>query len=96
MLARYQPDVQAYSNRIQNNPCFICQIINDNPDYPHHIVFEDDVAIAFLDHYPALYGHTLVAPKGHLEQVTGDFGLEDYLQLSHGFLRTVQPQQRHL
>ncbi len=81
MLPRFLPDTQAYNTHIQNGPCFICQIIGNNPDYPHHIVYEDDVAIAFLNRYPTLYGHTLVAPKGHHEQVTGDFCLEDYLQL---------------
>jgi diadenosine tetraphosphate (Ap4A) HIT family hydrolase len=81
MLARIHPNNQTYQKRIQNGPCFICQIIGNNPDYPHHIVFEDEVAIAFLNRFPTLYGHTLVAPKGHQEQVTGDFCLEDYLLL---------------
>ena len=52
MLPRFLPDTQKYNTRIQNGPCFICQIIGNNPDYPHHIVYEDDVAIAFLDRFP--------------------------------------------
>jgi diadenosine tetraphosphate (Ap4A) HIT family hydrolase len=45
------------------------------------VVFEDDVAIAFLSRYPALLGHTLVAPRRHLEHVTGDFSSAEYLAL---------------
>jgi diadenosine tetraphosphate (Ap4A) HIT family hydrolase len=52
-----------------------------NPDYPAHVLFEDAVAIAFLDKYPPLYGHTLVAPREHIEQVTAGFALEGYLAL---------------
>ena len=32
-----------------------------------HIVYEDDVVIAFLDHRPVFLGHTLVAPRAHIE-----------------------------
>jgi len=45
------------------------------------VVYEDEVAIAFLDAYPSVYGHALVAPRAHLEQVTGDFAQEQYLGL---------------
>jgi len=34
---------------------------------PAHIVYEDDVVIAFLDHRPVFLGHTLVAPRAHIE-----------------------------
>ncbi len=81
MLTRNHSDSQTYQKRIQNGPCFICQIINNNPDYPHQLIFEDELVIAFLERFPTLYGHTLVAPKSHREQVTGDFCLEDYLSL---------------
>jgi diadenosine tetraphosphate (Ap4A) HIT family hydrolase len=52
-----------------------------NPDFPAHIVYEDDIAIAFLDKYPHMYGYTLVAPREHREQVTGDFNMDEYLAL---------------
>jgi len=35
-----------------------------------HIVYSDDVAIAFLDHRPVFHGHTLVAPRTHLETLS--------------------------
>jgi len=33
-------------------------------DIPHVPVFEDDVALAFMDIFPQSRGHTLVIPKG--------------------------------
>jgi histidine triad (HIT) family protein len=32
-----------------------------------HIVFEDDLTLAFLDHQPLFLGHTLLIPKAHFE-----------------------------
>ena len=33
-------------------------------------MYEDDVAVAFLDHRPVFHGHTLVAPRQHLETLS--------------------------
>jgi histidine triad (HIT) family protein len=33
---------------------------------PSHVVFEDDVAVAFLDNRPLFVGHVLVVPRRHL------------------------------
>jgi diadenosine tetraphosphate (Ap4A) HIT family hydrolase len=61
--------------------CFICEMLAGNPEYEHHVVYEDVRAVAFLNRYPSLYGYVLVAPKEHREQVTGDFSLDEYLDL---------------
>lgn len=74
-------DMDAYVERISNGPCFICEMLGGNPQYPNHIIYEDDQAVVFLNKYPTLYGHTLVAPRKHREQVTGDFTLSEYLEL---------------
>jgi len=76
-----QQDWQEFHHRAQTDPCFICKIIADNPEYPYYLVYKDDVAIAFLDKYPTLYGRTLVAPIEHREQVTGDYSIQEYLEL---------------
>jgi diadenosine tetraphosphate (Ap4A) HIT family hydrolase len=55
--------------------------VSGDPAFAHHVVFEDDFAIAFLNKYPPLVGYVLVCPKAHLEQVTGDFSQADYLRL---------------
>jgi diadenosine tetraphosphate (Ap4A) HIT family hydrolase len=78
---RYEPDWDAYHQRCQTGPCFVCQIVARHPDFPAHIVYEDDVTIAFLDKYPVTYGHVIVAPRDHREQATGDFTLDEYLAL---------------
>jgi diadenosine tetraphosphate (Ap4A) HIT family hydrolase/pimeloyl-ACP methyl ester carboxylesterase len=61
--------------------CFICETVAGSPGFRHHVVYEDDAAVAFLNRYPALLGHVLVAPKEHREHVTADFGEEEYLAL---------------
>lgn len=66
---------------IRTGPCFICGLVSGDPAFAHHVVFEDDFAIAFLNRFPPLLGYVLVCPKAHLEQVTGDFSQPDYLRL---------------
>ena len=72
---------QEFHQRARTGPCFICEIIAGNPKFPAYIVYEDETAIAFLDKYPTLLGRTLVAPRQHREQVTGDFNIQEYLEL---------------
>jgi diadenosine tetraphosphate (Ap4A) HIT family hydrolase len=52
-----------------------------DPDWQHHIVYEDEWAIAFLNKYPTLAGYTLVCPKEHRRQVISDFTRDEYLRL---------------
>jgi diadenosine tetraphosphate (Ap4A) HIT family hydrolase len=61
--------------------CFICELLAGNPDYAHHVVYEDDRAIAFLQRFQTLYGYVLVAPKEHREQVISGFDRDEYLAL---------------
>lgn len=61
--------------------CFICEIVKGHPNFYHHVFYNDGTYIAFLDKYPMLVGASLVAPKAHLEQLTGDFPEEEYLAL---------------
>jgi diadenosine tetraphosphate (Ap4A) HIT family hydrolase len=74
-------DAAGYIESIKTRPCFICGLVAGDPAFAHHVVFEDDFAIAFLNKYPAMVGHVLVCPKAHVEQLTGDLNLEDYLRL---------------
>lgn len=90
VFERYHIDEEAYIRRVQTGPCFICEIAARNPDYAAHIVYEDDVAIAFLDKQPRLYGWTLVAPREHREQVTGDFSVEECLDLQRTVYRVAE------
>lgn len=45
--------------------CNFCSIIDG--DVAAHVVLDDDVAIAFLDHRPVFKGHCLLAPRAHHE-----------------------------
>lgn len=93
---RYQPDWPALHRQFQAGPCFICQIVARNPDYPAHIVYEDDIAIAILDKYPSLYGWTLVAPREHREQVTADFSVEEYMAFQRILYRIAEAIRQEL
>ncbi len=90
MFERYEIDSDAYHQRAQTGPCFVCGIIARTPGFSAHVAYEDDKAIAFLDQYPRLYGYTLVAPREHREQVTGDFGMEEYLALQRTVHRVAE------
>jgi histidine triad (HIT) family protein len=63
--------------------CVFCDIIRG--DLSAHIVFEDDVSLAFLDTRPLFPGHSLVVPKEHLETLS-DLPQE----LIGGFFSNVQ------
>lgn len=81
MTQRQPIDFDGYVQRTRNGPCFICEIAAGNPAHPHHVVFENEQAIVFLNKYPMLRGYTLVALREHREQVTSDFTLDEYLDL---------------
>ena len=81
MSKRKTFDVQAYFDRIKKEPCFICEMLAGNLEYPHHIIYQDDSAVVFLNKYPVLYSYTVVAPRGHKEHVTSDFTMEVFFLL---------------
>lgn len=83
-------DIDAYIRRVTNGPCFICEMMAGNADYRHHIIHQDETAIVFLNKYPMLYGYTLVAPRQHRENVTGDFSREEYLALQGVIFRVAE------
>ena len=88
---RYAPDLDAYHGRARTGPCFVCGIVARDPGFPaHHLVYEDEAAIAFFNRWPTQYGYTLVAPKEHREQATGDFTVEEYLQLQRIVYRVAE------
>jgi diadenosine tetraphosphate (Ap4A) HIT family hydrolase len=86
-------DFEAIRERLGNR-CFICELIAGNPEFRHHMVYEDETAVAFLNAYPPLYGYVLVAPREHEEQVTGDFSSSEYLQLQEIVWRVGEAVRR--
>ncbi len=57
-------------------PCVFCAIVNG--ENTHHIIYEDDHYLGFLDKYPLNPGHSQIIPKKHLRWVwdmeTADVG----------------------
>ena len=94
MSERRPFDLDSYIERSTRGPCFICRLVAGDPDYRHHVVYEDDWAIAFLNKWPILAGHTLVSPKPHREQVTGDFTAEEYHRLQELVRRVGEAVRR--
>ena len=45
--------------------CAFCAIVRG--EAPARVVFDDEVAVTFLDHRPLLPGHCLLVPKAHHE-----------------------------
>lgn len=70
-------DLAGYVERIQTGTCFICEMVRGNLN-GNYLVYQDDVAIVFLNKYPTLRGYALVAPRAHREQVISDFTLNEY------------------
>ena len=93
MNERKSFDLDAYIDRIQNRPCFICEMIVGRHE-DNHIIYQNDLFIAFLNKYPPLYGYALVAPIEHKEQVTGDFTVEEYLALQSGVYQIAEAVRR--
>jgi diadenosine tetraphosphate (Ap4A) HIT family hydrolase len=89
MKNRQPFDLDSYIERIQSNPCFICEMVAGHL-HGNHIIQQTNDFIIFLNKYPVLYGYTLVAPAKHKEQVTGDFSLDEYLAFQRIVYRTAE------
>lgn len=81
MAERQEFIVEDYMALVRERPCFVCGLVSGDRAFAHEVVYEDDFAIAFLNKFPPLAGYVLVCPKVHLEQVTADFTLAEYLRL---------------
>jgi diadenosine tetraphosphate (Ap4A) HIT family hydrolase len=86
-------DFEAIRARLRGR-CFICEMLAGNLEFRHHVVYEDETAVAFLSRYPTLYGYVLVAPREHREQVTSDFRRDEYLALQEVVHRVGEAVRR--
>ena len=94
MARRRAVDIGGYVTRVRADPCFVCRIVRGEATLPNPIVYEDDNTIAWVNPYQVLLGYTIVAPKDHREQVTGDFTLADYLELQRVLYRIGEAVRR--
>ena len=95
---RVPMDLAAYEQRVQHGSCFICAYVAGDPAAAHHEVYADESCTAFLAKYPTLLGYTLVAPRAHVVDVTGDRSLFRHLtDVVHDIaeaLKRVVPTER--
>ena len=68
--------------------CIFDKIINK--EIPAHIVYEDDVVLAFLDISQVTPGHTLVVPKKHVANIFESRYLHVFLKLHVPFKHQTQ------
>ena len=96
-LPRRPMDAVAYGRRSREGPCFVCETLAANPDYPGHIVL-DRCRLGCLPRQlqHAMLGHTPVAPRAHREQVTGDFRMQEYLDLQRLVYQVGEALRREL
>lgn len=66
-MKRRRMDLEAVRRALAGR-CFICELLDGNPQYAHHVVYEDELAVALLQRFQALYGYVIVAPKEHRER----------------------------
>jgi ATP adenylyltransferase len=84
------PDKETMHHGFRTEPRFVCKMVAGGIRLPENVVHEDDRMLAFLDGYPRAYGYTLVAPKEHREQVSGDFTMEEYVGLQRLVYRVTE------
>jgi diadenosine tetraphosphate (Ap4A) HIT family hydrolase len=65
-------DVAAHVKRSRQGLCFVCAYLTGHSEYKHEPILIDDDVVAFLSRYPTLLGYTIVAPRAHIVDVTGD------------------------
>jgi len=70
--------------------CLFCRIVSG--ELPATVVYEDENAVAFLDHRPLFHGHTLLVPREHVETL-GDLPttlVGPYFEAAQLLTRAVQ------
>jgi histidine triad (HIT) family protein len=60
--------------------CIFCRIAADAA--PAYRLYEDGLAVAFLDIDPMRRGHTLVVPRRHVSDVLADGGAEAWAEIA--------------
>ena len=56
-------DMDSYIEHITNGPCFICEMLDGNPEYPHHIIYKDARAVVFLNKFPVFMAMHWLRPQ---------------------------------
>ncbi len=96
-------DLEGLARRSASVSCFVCEFLSGNPEFAHDEIGRTSNAVIFLDKFPTLFGRVLVAPRTHLENVTGDFTMAEYLELqqlvylvAEGLRALLEPERVYL
>ena len=87
-------DVAAYAQRARSGPCFVCALARGESELPNPLVYEDELALAWVSPFQAQLGYALVAPRAHREHVTGDFAADEYVALQRVVHRVGEAVRR--
>jgi histidine triad (HIT) family protein len=87
-------DIEAYVSDIGTRPCFICELVQGNPEAFHEVVSRDDETIIFLSKCPTLRGYCLVSPTEHIEDFADGLSPEAYLRLQRKVHRLARALKR--
>jgi histidine triad (HIT) family protein/ATP adenylyltransferase len=74
-------NLDRYARKVRGGRCFICAMLAGDPLFRHHIVYQDEHAVAFLNKHPTLRGYTLVAPRRNAESWVRDLTEAEFLAL---------------
>lgn len=85
---RVPMDVEKYVRAARTGPCFICSMLVGDPRYRHHLLYEDEHTVAFLNRYPTLPGYSLVAPRRHIESWVRDLTEAEFVAFQ-AVVRTI-------
>lgn len=88
--------MEAIHHVFRTEPCFVCKMVKGELEFPWNVIRDDEQSLIFLDGYPRAYGYTLVAPKEHKEQVTGDFTMEEYVELQRLVYRVTEAMREEV
>ena len=69
--------------------CIFCQIIAK--EIPAHIVYEDELVIAFLDKYPQTRGHLQLVPKKHYRWIYEMPEIGTFFETAQKIIRGIIP-----
>lgn len=70
--------------------CVFCDIVHGRA--ASHVVYEDELTVAFLDAKPLFYGHTLLVPREHVETL-GDLDpamIAPFFETAQRLVRAVE------
>ena len=58
-----------YIGKLKKEKCFLCRVIKENKDRKNLVILRSKNAISLLNIYPYNNGHTMIAPRKHINSL---------------------------